>query len=95
MKHCTYLQRTSKSVFLKAIAQSQTISWLFPDYELTWEHPVETDHLLLLNVSVVPIQFTNKEQYDWIFDIPVVEAMPGTAYYWDKALGLAVKEVEL
>lgn len=94
-KHCTFLRKGSQSIFLKQLAQTTTISLLFPDYELSWESPIETEHLLLLNTSQVPMQFSNPADWEWVTKVPVLEGLPGTREGWKRILGREIKEVAL
>lgn len=95
-KHCTYLQKNSKSVFMKTIAQTETISLLLPNYTLTWEHPIEADVLFLLDTLVNPVYFGRaKQDVSWLKGVPVIECMPGTGGTWSRILDRDVLEVYL
>lgn len=96
MKHCTYLGSNSGSIFLKQIAQTVLISPLFPEYTLTWDFPIETDHLLLLNTSVIAMHFSNYQKHlKWVREVTTLEVMPGTAPYWKKLIDREVEEIQL
>ena len=92
-KHCTLLRKTSGSVFLKDVAQTRTMSLLFQDYELSWEHPVKTETLLLMDTSANPLQFG--EDYTWIGKINRVEVLPGMKKAFERILPCCVFEVSL
>lgn len=92
-KHCTLLRKTSGSVFLKDVAQARTMSLLFPDYELSWEHPVKTGTLLLLDTSANPLQF--REDYVWMNKVKRVEVLPGLKKAFERILPCSVFEVTL
>ena len=95
-KYCTFLKPGTRSIFLKEIAQSTAISLLLPEYTLSWDYPIETDHLLLLNMSIPVQHFSYKpERWDWVRNIPTLEGMPKTTYYWQKVLSRTVKEITL
>ena len=92
-KHCTLARKTSRSVYLKDVAQAKSLSLLFPEYELTWEHPIQTEELLLLDISINPLQFGG--DFAWIEKTPIVKVMPGTGKVLEKILGREVQEVVL
>lgn len=92
-KHCTLLRKSSLSPFLKEVSQATLISELLPDYTLTWEHPIDTDVLLLLDVAVNPVQ--HAKYAGWLSNIPVVQCLPGTIGYWKRIKGLKVEEITL
>lgn len=95
-KYCTFLRPGTRSIFLKETAQSTVISILLPEYTLCWDYPIQTDHLLLLNMAI-PVQHfaAKRERWDWVRKIPVLEGMPKTSPYWEKVLGRTVKEISL
>jgi len=92
-KHCTLARNTSRSVYLKDVAQAKSLSLLFPEYKLVWDHPVDTDELLLLDISINPLQFGG--DFAWVQKVPVVKAMPGTKKVLEKVLKREVQEVVL
>lgn len=93
-KFCTHLKCGTKSIYLKEVAQATTISLLLPEYTFCWDYPIETECLLLLNTSIIPQHFSDKpERWDWVKEIPELEGMPKTNYYWNKLLGRSVKEI--
>ncbi len=92
-KHCTLARKTSRNVYLKDVAQAKSLSLLFPEHKLVWEHPIETDELLLLDISINPLQFGG--DLSWVQKVPVVRVMPGTKKVLEKILKREVQEVVL
>lgn len=93
IKHCTLLRKTSGSVFLKDIAQTKTLSLLFPNYDLVWEHPTKPAVLLLLDTSANPLQFT--QDLSWLSKIKRVQVLPGMGKSFERILRRDLEEVVL
>ena len=90
---CTLLRKNSLSVYLKDVAQTKTLSLLFPDYELIWEHPVIAETLLLLDTSANPLQF--KSDLTWLEKIGQVLVLPGMSKSFQRILPCGIKEITL
>jgi len=93
IKHCTLLRKTSGSVFLKDIAQTKTLSLLFPNYDLMWDHPTKPAVLLLLDTSANPLQFT--QDLSWLSEIKCVQVLPGMLKSFERILRRDLDEVVL
>ena len=91
-KHCTLARKTSLSVFLKAVSQAKCVSELYPEYELTWDHPVETDELLMLDTTVNPMEM--RGDYAWTQKIGKVLVLPGTKKAFESILKREVEVIE-
>jgi len=97
MKHCTVFRSGTNSIFLKEIAQAQTISLVLPEYQLIWDYPFETEHLLLLNTVVIVTHLSKEliKYSEWVHSIPTIEVMPKTKSYWERILKRKVEEIVL
>ncbi len=90
-KCCMLGRKTSGSPFLKDVAQTKTMSLLFPSYELVWAAPAHCQELLFLDTAVNPLNLN--QDFSWVGAIPVVKSLPGLSKPWSKLLGRIVEEV--
>lgn len=91
MKRSTLLRKTSLSVYLKDVAQTKSISLLYPDFVLTWNHPIEAEELLLLDTSANPMNYL--KHYYWMEEIKKVYCLPGMSKGMSRILNREVEEV--
>ena len=92
-RYCLFLRKTSFSPFLKDVAQTKSMSLLFPSYELIWEPPKKCHELLLLDTIINPLNL--KEDYSWVLSIPIVLGLPETSKKWKRVLGREIQEVDV
>lgn len=78
---------------MKDVAQTKTISLLLPDYKLSWDHPVTTEVLLLLDTSFNPMLFPG--DFSWLKGVGRLEVLKGYGKSFERVFSLPAFEVSL